>query len=407
MSTSRNRGVNRGKRTMGRRPGRAKVERNYLPRQYEITGKLPINHNYLQEQFADFETILRKMRDVVVSGEFTLGREVDQLEDEFAAIAGTKHAIGVGSGTDALFLSLKALGVKKGDDVITTPYTFYATIGAIVAAGAKPVFADIRPDYNIDPEKIADAITPRTRVILPVHWSGKPCDMDPIMAVAERHDIAVVEDACHAVKATYRGRPAGSLGTIGCFSFHPLKNLNVWGDGGIITTSSDELAGKLRLLRNHGLINRDECEIFGYNSRLDTLQAVVARHLLEKLDHITKSRIQRAAYFDGALNKVPQVSVPVREPYIRQVYHLYIVRCERRDDLQHHLVSNGVDAKVHYPIPMHLQPASKNFGYRAGDFPVCEATVRSVLSLPVHEFITRKQQDQVIGLIREFYQSAA
>lgn len=407
MSTSRDRGVRRDKRTTKRRPGRAKIKRNFLPGQYEITGRLPINHNYLQQQFADCDTILRKIRDVVAKGEFTLGREVDRLESEFAAIAGTRHAIGVGSGTDALFLSLKALGVDRGDEVITTPYTFYATVGAIVTAGARPVFVDIRPDFNIDPDKIEGAITPRTKAILPVHWSGKPCDMDPIIAIANRHGIAVVEDACHAVNATYKGRPAGSLGTIGCFSFHPLKNLNVWGDGGIITTSADDLADKLRLLRNHGLINRDECEIFAYNSRLDTLQAVVARHVLRKLDYITKSRIAHAAYFDRELRKTPQVTVPAREPYIRQVYHLYIVRCERRDKLQRHLVSNGVDAKVHYPVPMHLQPASKSFGYKVGDFPVSEATARSVLSLPVHEFITREQQDQVVSLIREFYRSAA
>ena len=384
-----------------------RVERNFLPGQYEATGRMSINHNYLQQQFADCDAIWAKIREVVVSGEFTLGREVDRFEDEFAAIAGVKHAIGVGSGTDALFLALKALRVDKGDEVITTPYTFYATVGAIVTAGARPVFVDIGPDYNIDAARIESAITPRTRVVLPVHWSGKPCDMDPIMAVARRHGLTVVEDACHAMKATYRGRPAGSLGTIGCFSFHPLKNLNVWGDGGMVTTDSDELAAKLRLLRNHGLRNRDECEIFAYNSRLDTIQAVVARHLLQKLDHITESRIAHAADFDEKLRGIPQVTVPAREPYIKQVYHLYIVRCERRDELQRFLIEHGVDAKVHYPIPMHLQPASRSFGYRAGDFPICEATVRSVLSLPVHEFITRAQQHRVVALIREFYESAA
>jgi len=384
----------------------ARAARNFLPEQYESAARLPINHNYLQQQFADCDEILGKIRRVVESGEFTLGREVDRFEDEFAAIAGTRHAVGVGSGTDALFLALKALGVGTGDEVVTTPYTFYATIGAIVTAGARPVFVDIGADYNIDPQRIEAAITPRTRVILPVHWSGKPCDMDPIAEIAHRHGLAVVEDACHAVKASYKGRPAGSLGTMGCFSFHPLKNLNVWGDGGIVTTDSDELAAKLRLLRNHGLRNRDECEMFAYNSRLDTVQAVVARHLLAKLDHITESRIAHAAYFDEKLRAIPQIRVPAREAHVKQVYHLYIVRCERRDELQRHLIENGVDAKVHYPVPMHLQPAAKSLGYREGDFPVCEATVRSVLSLPVHEFITREQQDRVVALIREFYRRA-
>jgi dTDP-4-amino-4,6-dideoxygalactose transaminase len=380
-----------------------KPQRNFLPAQYESTGKLEVNHNYLRDQFADCDEILAKIREVVISGDFTLGREVDRLEDEFAGITGASHAIAVGSGTDALFLSLKAVGVDRGDEVITTPYTFFATVGAIVAAGAKPVFADIGEDYNIDPAKIETAVTSRTKAILPVHWSGKPCDMDSIMAIAARRGLAVVEDACHAIKATYKGRPAGSLGTMGCFSFHPLKNLNVWGDGGIITTSSEKLEGSLRLMRNHGLISRDQCSVFGHNSRLDTIQAVVARHLLQKIDHITDSRIAHANYFDERLGAIPQVKVPRREAWIKQVYHLYIVRCERRDELQDFLVKQGIDAKVHYPIPMHLQPAAKFLGHAPGDFPACESTVQSVLSLPVHEFITRDQQDRVVDSIREFY----
>jgi dTDP-4-amino-4,6-dideoxygalactose transaminase len=380
-----------------------KVQRNFLPQQYEETGRLAINHNYLQSQFSDYEEILAKIAEVVRKGDFTLGSEVDRLEDEFASLIGAKHAVGLGSGTDALFLSLKALGVDKSDEVITTPYTFFATVGAIVTAGARPVFVDIGDDYNIDARKIESAVTSRTKAILPVHWAGKPCDMDPIMDLAARRGIAVVEDACHAVKATYRGRGAGALGTIGCFSFHPLKNLNVWGDGGIATTNSDELAAALRLLRNHGLVNRDECAVFAYNSRLDTVQAVVARHLLAKLDHITESRIANAAYFDQALAGIPEISVPDRDPWIKQVYHLYIVRAERRNELQNFLIANGVDAKVHYPVPMHLQPAARAFGYKAGSFPVCEATTESVISLPAHEFISRAQQDQVAELIRRFY----
>jgi dTDP-4-amino-4,6-dideoxygalactose transaminase len=193
------------------------------------------------------------------------------------------------------------------------------------------------------------------------------------------------------------------LGTAGCFSFHPLKNLNVWGDGGIITTNSEELAAKLRLMRNHGLLNRDECAVFAYNSRLDTVQAVVARHLLQKLEHITASRIARANYFDEKLRGIPQIKIPERESWIKQVYHLYIVRAERRDVLQKFLVSHGVDAKTHYPIPMHLQPAAKELGYKPGDFPACEAIVKSVISLPVHEFITDEQQNRVVALIKEFY----
>ncbi|HTT37442.1 MAG TPA: DegT/DnrJ/EryC1/StrS family aminotransferase [Burkholderiales bacterium] len=382
-----------------------RAERNFLPQQYETTGVLEINHNYLPAQFSDRDEILAQIREVVIRGDFTLGREVDRLEDEFATLVGAKHAVGVGSGTDALLLSLKALGIGQGDEVITTPYTFFATVGAIATAGAKPVFVDIREDYNLDPERVEAAVTPRTRAILPVHWSGKPCDMDPIAELASRRGIAVVEDACHAIQATYKGRPAGTLGTLGCFSFHPLKNLNVWGDGGIIATNSDELAASLRLLRNHGLVSREQCAVFAYNSRLDTIQAVVARHLLGKLDHITESRVAHAAYFDDRLRRIPQIKIPEREPWVRHVYHLYVIRCERRDALQRHLVAHGVDAKVHYPIPMHLQPAAAFLGHAPGDFPVCERIVEEVLSLPVHEFITRDQQYRVVALIESFYRS--
>lgn len=377
--------------------------RNFLPDQYRQTNQISINHNYLAQQFADHELILSKIREVVIRGDFTLGEDVDLLEREYAALNGVKHAIGVGSGTDALFLSLKSLGIDKGDEVITTPFTFYATIGAIVTAGARPVFVDAGDDYNIDATQIEAKITSKTKAIMPVHWSGKPCDMNAIEAIAARHNLPVVSDACHAIKASYKGRASGSLGTIACFSFHPLKNLNVWGDGGIITTDSDELADKLRLLRNHGLVGRDECRVFAYNSRLDTVQAVVARHLLGKIDHITKSRVKNAAYFDGALKSIPQITVPKREDDIYQVFHLYQVLCKDRDALQAHLISHGVDAKAHYPVPMHLQPAAAFLGHKAGDFPVTERISATTLSLPVHEFITHEQQDFVIQLIRDFY----
>ena len=380
------------------------ITENFLPEQYRQNNKLGINHNYLDQQFSDHEVIWAKMREVVIRGDFTLGAEVDLLEKEYAQISGTNHAIGVGSGTDAIFLSLKALGVGEGDEVITTAFTFYATIGAIVTAGAKPVFCDIGADYNIDPLEIEAKITPATKAILPVHWSGKPCDMDAIEVIAQKHNLAIVGDACHAISATYKGRTAGSLGTLACFSFHPLKNLNVWGDGGIITTNSDELADKLRLMRNHGLVGRDECHMFAYNSRLDTIQAVVARHLLGKINHITESRVAHADYFDQELRSVEQIIIPKRDTDIYQVYHIYSICCQRRSELQNYLIENGVDAKVHYPIPMHLQPAADYLGHKKGDFPIAENIADNTISLPVHEFISRAQQDHVIKLIKAFYE---
>jgi dTDP-3-amino-2,3,6-trideoxy-4-keto-D-glucose/dTDP-3-amino-3,4,6-trideoxy-alpha-D-glucose/dTDP-2,6-dideoxy-D-kanosamine transaminase len=376
---------------------------NFLPEQYEQDATLNINHNYLQQQFADYEIIFGKLKSVVLQGDFTLGRAVDKLEDEFKQVAGTRHAIGVGSGTDALFLSLKALGIGPGDEVITTPFTFYATIGAIVTAGATPVFADVGSDYNINPEKIAEKITSKTRAILPVHWAGKPCDMHAISDIAKTNGLFVVEDACHAIQASYQGKAAGSFGDLGCFSFHPLKNLNVWGDGGIITTNSDELADKLRLMRNHGLSGRDECQMFAYNSRLDTIQAVVASHLLEKLDNITASRRRNADYFDAQLSHIPELRIPHREASVKQVYHLYSICCEEREALKQYLNQHGVDAKIHYPVPMHLQPAAAHLGYAVGDFPECERIANQTLSLPVPEFVTPDDCQYVVALIEDFF----
>lgn len=379
------------------------IIKNYLPSQYIKSNKLEINHNYLFDQFYDHEIIWKKIREVVLRGDFTLGLEVDNLEQKFAKLNGVKYAISVGSGTDALFLSLKAIGIEKGDEVITTPFTFYATVGAIITSGATPVFCDVSSDFNIDADLIESKITSKTKAILPVHWSGNPCDMDKIEKIANKYSLPIISDACHAIKAKFKGRAAGSLGTISCFSFHPLKNLNVWGDGGIITTNSEAVANSLRLLRNHGLSSRDRCEVFAYNSRLDTIQAVVANHMLEKISNITSRRVKNANYFDANLSKISDIFIPKRDPNKLQVYHIYSIICKRRDELEKFLIENNVDAKIHYPVPMHLQPAANYLGYKVGDFPIAEEICNKTLSLPVHEFITKKQMDYVIRLIEKFY----
>ena len=380
-----------------------KYSGNFYPDQYQKDSVLDINHNYLIEQFADYGIILEKIKEVINKGDYTLGEAVDELEKDYAEIVGTNFAIGVGSGTDALFLSLKALGVGLGDEVITTPFTFFATIGSIVTTGAKPIFVDCVEDLNINPELIEGAITSNTKAIMPVHWSGKPCEMGKINEIARSHGISVVEDACHAIRAKYKGTPAGNLGDFGCFSFHPLKNLNVWGDGGIITTNSETHANYLKLIRNHGLLGRNECVEFSYNSRLDTIQAIVAKHMLEKIDHITQSRINNAFYFDEILSEIPQLRIPRRTSEIKEVFHLYMIKAEDRDALKEHLISHGIDAKIHYPIPMHLQPAAKKYNYKEGDFPVAESSAKSVISLPVHEYITEQDLDKMIFYIKEFY----
>ena len=379
------------------------MNKNFLPSQYKRDEEFRIQHNYLYDQFADRKEILEKIEGVVRRGDFTLGEEVDRFEEEFASLIGVKYAIGVGSGTDALFLSLRALDIQPGDEVITTAFTFYATVGAIVTAGATPVFCDIGDDFNLNIELIESKITSKTKAIIPVHWSGRPCSMDKLMELSNSKGIPVIEDACHSILAEINGKKTGTFGLTGCFSFHPLKNLNVWGDGGIVTTNSEEINSKIRLLRNHGLSDRDTCEVFAYNSRLDTVQAVVAHHMLPKLSDLTNKRIQNAKFLDNALASLPQITVPTRVEGIKEVFHIYSFHAENRDKLQKHLNAKGIDAKVHYPRPIHLQPAAQKFGHKIGDFPKSESAARDTLSLPVHEFISESDLDFMVSEIRAFY----
>ena len=365
-----------------------------------------IEHNYLAEQFADASEIWAGIRAVVERGDFTLGAEVAQFENKFAEMCGVKHAIGVGNGTDALFLALKSLGASQYQEVITTPYSFYATSAAIWNAGATPVFVDVAQDFNIDPEKIEDAITPLTVGIVPVHWAGRPCAMREIMAIARKHGLCVLEDCAHAPMSEYRGKRCGSFGEVNAFSLHPLKNVNVWGDGGVITTNSDEKATFLRRLRNHGMSDRDTCEFWGYNSRLDTVQAVVASHVLQKLSAITARRRDNARLLDNLLLGIPEVQLPELSSHISSNYYLYCFHADNRDALKAYLVAHGVDAKIHYPKPLHLQPAAKalNKGFRRGAFPIAEWCADTTLSLPVHEFITETQLHRMALLVRQFYE---
>lgn len=376
---------------------------NFLPDQYKKTEKLPINHNYLQKQFKNTGKIFKEIKKLTINGDYTLGKKVDQVEKKFTKITNCKYAIGVGSGTDAIILSLKALGIGDGDEVITPSYTFYATVGAIVQSGAKPVFVDIKNDYNINEDQIEKYITKKTKAIVPVHWAGLICDMKKINNIAKKHKLFVVEDACHAINASRDNFRAGGFSNAACFSLHPLKNINVWGDGGFIVTNSKKMYEKLLLLRNHGLIDRNTCKIFARNSRLDTIQAIVADNLLLKLKHITNSRIKNSLYFDKALKNIKEIILPPRYRNAKQVFHIYVIRVKNRKKLQKYLIQNGIDAKIHYPKPMHLQPAAKYLNYKKGDFPMSENICETVLSLPVHEFLTRKQLDYVINKIKTFY----
>jgi len=363
-----------------------------------------VPYSYLDRQFAEVEPYLKDIRDLVKSGDFTLGQAVADFEENFARLSGLPHAIGVGSGTDALMLSLKAIGIGPGDEVITAPNTFVATVGAIAMTGARPVFVDNNQEFTIDAGKIEAAITPRTRAIMPVHLSGCPADMPAIMEIARRRNLIVVEDAAQAILAAIDGRHVGSWGETAGFSLHPLKNLNIWGDGGIIVTRSQELADKLRLWRNHGLATRDEVAIFGHNSRLDSLQAVVANRLIGQAEAITAKRIENAERYDSAWTGLEElISVPPRRANVKQVFHTYVIRVKERDRLLEHLLGQGVRAKVHYPIPMHLQEAAKELGYKRGDFPVCEADCETIITLPVHQHLAEEEIEFVIDQVRGFY----
>ena len=378
--------------------------KNFLPAEYKKNKKLKINHSYLTEQFADYTKIFKEIEKVVKKGDYTLGKEVDVCEKNFAKRTGAKYAISVGNGTDALFLTLKALNIGFGDEVITVPYTFIATVGSIVTAGAKPVFVDIKEDYNMDENKIATAITKKTKAIMPVHWADRPCELDKIYSIAKKYKLYVIQDSAHVIGARFKKKHLINFGDACTYSMHPLKNLNVWGDGGFVVTNKKPLAKKLYLIRNHGLKNRNNVEIFGYNSRLDTIQAAVANYKMKnKLDNITNKRIKNATMLDKLLSKNKNVTTVKRLKHLKEVFHLYHINVKKRDLLQKYLIKNNVDAKIHYPIPIHLQKAAKYLKYKKGDFPIAEKMANTSLSLPVHEFINERHVKYMVHYINKFY----
>lgn len=367
---------------------------------------MKVPFSFLTEQFENPEPIFNAIRGFLKRCDFTLGEDLIEFEKKYARYTGAKHAIGVGTGTDALFLSLKVAGVGPGDEVITPPNSFIATTGAIVQCGARPVYVDSGVDQTIDCAHIEAAITPRTKAILPVHWAGAPADMPRIMAIANRHGLPVVEDACQALGARIDGKHVGTFGLLAGFSCHPLKPLHVWGDGGVIITNSDDLADRLRLLRNHGMSDRDTIAIYGVNSRFDNLHAIVGNYVFETLDATIEKRIAYAARYDAALGSgrlASHITLPKRHAERKHVYHLYKFEVEKRDDLQRFLVSKGVEAKVHYPIPLHLQPAAKPWGYERGSFPVTERESDHTITLPCHQYLSPAQIDHAIAMVTEYF----
>ena len=347
--------------------------------------------------------LLRVTEEVLRSGVYILGPQLEAFEEEFARWLGRRFAVGVASGTEALVLALLAVGVRPGDEVITTPFTAIPTVAAIAITGARPVFVDIEPEtYTLNPELLPAAITPRTRAIVPVHLFGHCAEMEPILEIARTRGIPVIEDAAQAHGSLYRGQLAGTFGTLACFSFYPTKNLGAYGDAGIVVTDDEDLAHRLRLLRNYGQVSPYRSELSGYNSRLDELQAAFLR---VKLPHLMQwnRRREQLAHLYRQLVQIPEIHHPCVRPGHCPNWHVYVVRAQRRDELWRYLEDNGIQANVYYPLPLHLQPAYRHLGYREGDFPEAERASQQVLALPMYPELTQNELEQVAAAICRFY----
>jgi dTDP-4-amino-4,6-dideoxygalactose transaminase len=362
----------------------------------------------LTRQYAEIaEELAGAFAQVLSTQRFASGPRVAELEEKLAAYCQVRFAVGVASGTDALLVALLALGVGPGDEVITTPFTFFATAGAVHRVGARPVFVDIRPDtFNLDPELIPAAVTERTRALIPVHLYGQVADMDPLLALAEGRDLPIIEDAAQAVGATYRGRRAGSFGRAACLSFYPTKNLGAYGEAGMLVTSDEGLAERARLLRNHGMTQQYLHYCVGFNSRMDELQAAVLLVKLRRLEAWNQARRERAATYTKLLAEVPEVTAPAVDARCEHIFHQYVIRAPRRDALLEHLRARGVGARVFYPYPLHLQPCFAGLGYREGDFPEAERTAREVLALPLYPELRVDEQEYVVATLAEFYRGS-
>jgi dTDP-4-amino-4,6-dideoxygalactose transaminase len=347
---------------------------------------------------------------VIESTQFINGPDVEAMEQEVASYCRSNHCIGVSSGSDALLVCLMALDIGHGDEVITTPYTFFATAGAIVRMGARPVFVDIDPvTFNIDPKAIAAKVTPRTKAIMPVHLFGQCADMDPILDVARRHNLAVIEDAAQAIGSEYKGRRAGSMGTVGCYSFFPSKNLGCFGDGGAVVCQDRALADKIRLLRGHGSHPKYFHKVVGGNFRLDSIHAAVLRVKLKHLDSWSQARQQGAAYYTTALVKYGLQGRLVESPRIlqsRHIFNQYVVRCDDREGVREHLKKDKITTEVYYPQPMHLQECFANLGHKKGEFPESERAALTSLALPMYPELPNAMRDRVVRSMAAFYEGA-
>lgn len=351
----------------------------------------------LKQQFNQIQQdVMPAVTEAMTNGAFIGGPQVTGFEEEFAAFCESQYCVGVGSGTDALRFALMAAGIGKGDEVITVPNTFIATTEAISQVGAVPVFVDVKENTcNMDPDQIAASITDRTRAIIPVHLYGQVADMDAILQIADQYNLVVIEDACQAHGALYKGKKAGSMGTVGCFSFYPGKNLGAFGEGGAVVTQDKQLTQKIRMIRNHGQEEKYFHQIEGFNGRLDAIQAAVLRIKLKHLQSWNESRRNNALYYNELLAGTPGVVLPTEEEFAKSVYHLYVIHVENRDELQKHLNSLGIATGLHYPMPLHLQEAYQHLEYQQGAFPVAEKSAEQLLSLPMFPELKKEQIEYI------------
>jgi dTDP-4-amino-4,6-dideoxygalactose transaminase len=364
----------------------------------------PVPQLDLAAQYAAIGEEIRAAVDKVMSSQqFVLGREGAALESEIATLCGVAHGVGVASGTDALTLALRACGVQAGDEVLLPPFTFVATGSAVSALGAKPVFADIRPDtYNVDPAELERRVTPRTRAIIVVHLYGLPADMDPILAFARARKLPIIEDNAQAIGASYKERPTGSLGDAACISFYPTKNLGAYGDAGMVVTNSPEIAARLRTLRNHGQTEKYVSSEPGWNSRLDEIQAAILRVKLRHLAEWQRARQTHAAEYNRLFAQIPGVMPPQAPETYEHVYHQYTIRVEHRDALQQFLAQHKIGNAIYYPVPLHLQPIYASLEHKPGDFPHSERAAQEVLSLPMYPELRSEQIARVANAVAEF-----
>ena len=364
---------------------------------------MKVRYSYLKQQFSNCDDLWKDLKKFVATGDFTLGKELLKFEKKFAKLIGTKYAVGVNSGTDAIKISLKSIGIKPGDEVITAANTFVATVGAITELGAIPKFVDCDDTFCMNVDQIESKISKKTKAIVPVHFTGYMTNMPKLIKIAKKYNLPIIEDACQSILGSINKKKAGTWGITGAFSLHPLKNINVWSDGGVITTDNKTVYEHLKLLRNHGLVDRDTVKINGYNSRLDTFQAVVGNWLLPKAKQIADQRILNAKYYDGKLSKIKGILIPTRPKNMRVVYHLFIVFAEKRDLLYKYCLKNGIEAKVHYPKPMYLQESLKYLKHKKNDFPVTDGHCKKIISFPCDQHLSKKQQNYIIKTVENFY----